>query len=55
MDCSEAIKLEPNNPQAYHLRGLCQKKLMHLREAMDDLGEAIRLDPGRADSYLLRG
>ena len=44
-DCTAAIKLEPNNAQAYISRARCYEWTEDFDKAISDLSEAIRLDP----------
>ncbi len=61
-DFNQALKLEPNNPEAYFNRGLARTQLAaNLPEPtrgpnpIADYTEAIRLNPGYADAYYNRG
>lgn len=50
----EALKLEPDYPQALIRRGLALSQLGYADDAFDDLTRAVRLDPS-AEAYLSRG
>jgi len=54
-DFNEAIKLDPSNPIAYHLRGMSLMNLIleenSIERAIADFSEAIRLKPDLADAY----
>ena len=42
-DFSQAIKLDPNNPEFFHSRGISYKKLSEFSKAIDDFGELTEL------------
>lgn len=50
----EALKIEPDYPQALIRRGLALSQLGYADDAFDDLTKAIRLEPS-AEAYLSRG
>jgi tetratricopeptide (TPR) repeat protein len=52
---SKAIRLNPNNPNAYNLRGDAYHDKKEYGKAISDLNEAIRLDPKFALAYVNRG
>jgi tetratricopeptide (TPR) repeat protein len=54
-DVAEALKLRPDNDQAYFLRGLARFGGDDYVRALEDISEVIRLKPDRADAYDLRG
>ena len=54
-DYTEAIKLDPNHPEAYNNRGYAKFKLGDLRGAIADYTEAIKLNPNDPDAYYNRG
>lgn len=53
-DFTEAIRLDPNNAQAYLSRASCYEWAENFDEAISDMSEAIRLDPD-ASAYYQRG
>ena len=50
----EALKIEPDYPQALIRRGLALSQLGYADDAFDDLTKAIRIEPS-AEAYLSRG
>lgn len=54
-DLTEAIRLEPDKPAAYILRGKAYYKAGLNRRAVDDLTNVIRMEPENASVYALRG
>ena len=54
-DYDEAIRLDPDSPEAYTNRGAAKYKLGRHEEAIVDYDEAIRLKPGFAEAYSNRG
>ena len=52
---TEAIRLDPDLPDAYYNRGLARRRKGELDGAIKDYGEAIRLNPEFADAYYGRG
>lgn len=54
-DYNEAIRLEPEDAQAYNNRGNSWKTLKQYNKAIADFTEAIRLEPRRAAAYVNRG
>jgi len=54
-DYTQAIRLEPNNAQAYLGRGIAYSNKGDFDRAIADNNEAIRLDPNYADAYYNRG
>ena len=54
-DYSAAIRLQPNDPQAYYDRALVYKKSGHIANALHDFGAAIQQRPDYANAYLERG
>ena len=53
-DFTEAIRLDPNNAQAYLSRANCYVWAKDFDKAISDMSEAIRLDPN-ASTYYQRG
>ena len=54
-DLAEAIRLNPNSNDAYHMRGDVKRRLNDYYGAMDDYTESIRLRPGNWPAYHARG
>ena len=54
-DCTEAIRLDPDNASAYYNRGKAYANKQYLDKAIADCTEAIRLKPDYAEAYDLRG
>ena len=44
-DCTEAIRLAPNNEQLYSFRGAIYVQIMEYGKALSDFDEALRLNP----------
>ncbi len=55
VDLNEALKLEPNNANAYRFRGATYFKLGDSKSALKDYNQAISLDPNNSDLFLNRG
>jgi tetratricopeptide (TPR) repeat protein len=53
-DLDVAVAVDPNDAEAWHLRGRCRQETQ-LPEAIADLDRAIALEPDRADHYTMRG
>lgn len=53
--CNEAIRLDPNNVQAYELRGIAYGGKGDNDRAIADFSEAIRINPEEAIYYRRRG
>ena len=53
-DCTEAIRLDPDNPQLYLERAEANSRLDRYEEAVADYDRAVRLDPDHAAAYLGR-
>jgi len=51
-DCDEAIRIDPNNPRVFYIRGNSyqSKKKSNYFRAITDYTEAIRLDPAYAEA-----
>ncbi|AEM20745.1 TPR domain-containing protein [Brachyspira intermedia PWS/A] len=54
-DFNRAIKLDPNNSDAYLNRGISKSDLGNDKEAIEDFNRAIELEPDNSDAYLNRG
>jgi serine/threonine protein kinase len=54
-DYTQAIKLKPNDPDAYFHRGDARASLGDRNGAIDDYSQAIEIDPEDADVYTSRG
>ena len=54
-DYDEAIRLNPNDDDAYNNRGIVKANLGQHEEAIADFDEAIRLNPNYAKAYSNRG
>ena len=52
---SEAIRLDPRNPSAFHSRGVAYWNKGDYDRAIVDYNEAIRIDPKNADIFYNRG
>lgn len=52
---TSAIKLAPNDPDAYVFRGQAKYLLMQYKDALDDFNRAIDIEPSFAEAYDLRG
>ena len=52
---SEAIKLDPENAEAYFQRGTCYHKMKEYDLALHDYSQSIELNPKNVLSYLNRG
>ena len=53
--CSDAIDIEPNDPEGYYCRGTALSEMGKSRTAYQDLTKAIELDPDDLDYYYWRG
>jgi Flp pilus assembly protein TadD len=54
-DYDEAIRLKPNDADAYSSRGAAYYKLGQYQRAIGDYNEALRLKPDDVFAYMLRG
>ena len=53
-DFSEALRLNPNHPKGYHLRGLAKEILGDDDAALKDFTKAIEIDPDYGAAYYSR-
>ena len=51
---TNAIDLEPNNPDFYHNRGFSQRKMGNYEAAITDYTKAIELDENHFKAYYNR-
>lgn len=54
-DCREAIKIDPQSPRGFSLRGFALIKIGNEDDAIRDFDEAIRLDSHRSIDFYNRG
>lgn len=54
-ELSKAIRVNPNNPAAYHDRGVAHQALSNYAESIDDFDKALEIAPGFAITYFSRG
>ena len=54
-DCNQAIRLEPNDTNAFFNRGYAYKAKGRYDRAIEDYDRAIRLNPSDADAFSNRG
>ena len=52
--CDEAIRLNPQDADAYYKRGIANDKLGHHERAIQDYDDAIRFNPQAADAYRIK-
>jgi tetratricopeptide (TPR) repeat protein len=52
---NKAIKLDPNNVEAYYSRGFAYYYNFNYDQAMSDANKAIELNPNVAEAYAIRG
>ncbi|MDA8000577.1 MAG: tetratricopeptide repeat protein [Alphaproteobacteria bacterium] len=53
--CSDAIKMDPENADAFRTRGLAYERKGEYDRAIEDLNKAIELNPDHARAYKNRG
>ena len=53
-DCTEAIRLDPDEPRLYLERGDARSALGRYKEAIVDYDRAIQLDPDNTSAYVGR-
>ena len=53
--CSDAIDIEPNDPEGYYCRGTALSEMGKSRTAYKDFTKAIELDPDLVDAYSFLG
>ncbi|EDX72283.1 tetratricopeptide repeat domain protein [Coleofasciculus chthonoplastes PCC 7420] len=54
-DLTQALRLSPNNPEAYYRRGNAYVELENYQAAIEDLNQVLRLNPDNAVAYFSRG
>jgi tetratricopeptide (TPR) repeat protein len=54
-DCSQAISIDPNNPEAYRSRAAVYERRRDFGSAIADMTRLLELRPGDADAYAQRG
>ena len=54
-DLTQAIKLNPNNVEAYFNRGAAHLNLQNYQHAISDWTQTINLNPNHSDAYVCRG
>ena len=54
-ECSKAIELDPNNAEAYEIRGITYYNIENINTAIEDLNKAIYLNPLSSRAYCYRG
>lgn len=52
---TEAIRLNPDYPDAFMIRALARQHIGDLKGALEDYNEAVRLTPGSAEAFDFRG
>ena len=55
VDCTETIRLDPDDAYPYQLRGSAYLNKGNYSDAVTDFNKLISLEPGSADPYELRG
>jgi tetratricopeptide (TPR) repeat protein len=51
---SDVVRRNPNDPQAYNMRGSVYGRAGRYQEALEDFNQAIRIDPKYAQAYANR-
>ena len=54
-DCNRALRIDPENAEAYRLRGIAYQDQGRYRRAVQSYDEALRIDPQLAGAYQGRG
>ncbi len=54
-ECDQAIRLDPNDAEAYCKRGIAYGKQGNLRNSLNDLTKAVQLDPTLGEAFNARG
>jgi len=54
-ECNQSIKRNPNDAEAFRLRGGAYAQKKDYTKAIDDFDKAIKIDPDNAESYAFRG
>ena len=49
--CTQALKIDPANPTAYCIRGICRNNKRQYDQAIEDFMKAIRLLPNYSNAY----
>lgn len=55
VDYTQAIRINPNNPDAYYQRGVANNQLKNYQAALEDFNQVLRLNPKNAFAYTYRG
>lgn len=54
-DYNQALRINPNNPDAYFRRGTAHNELKEYQAALEDFNQVVRLSPKNAFAYAYRG
>jgi tetratricopeptide (TPR) repeat protein len=54
-DLTQALRLSPNNPEAYYRRANAYYQLENYQAAIEDFNQVLRLNPDNAVAYFSRG
>ena len=54
-DLDEALTLDPENADAYYIRGTIHVYLKRYERVVNDMAEALRIKPGNAQAWFNRG